>query len=71
MDLRCGLILEVVFDDDFALLDAFQRHSAQPCAPEWVILCSHANVGQHMLGIGDGDRIGIDIVADNFANGGQ
>ncbi len=33
-----------------------------------IVMFTHANIGQHMIGISHRHRIGVNIIADNFAD---
>src|SRR5690606_25816297 len=66
-----GRVFQVVFDDDFAVANAFAGNAAQPFAADRVGFAPHADVSQHLMGIGDRHRVGADVLADDIANGGQ
>ena len=57
----------IVFDNDFSIADRLLRRRADNVVVIAVVDFPDTDVGHHLLGIGNGDSIGIDIAADNIA----
>ena len=68
MDLRGAVRFIIVFNDDFTVIDRLLSGRTDEVIVVAVICFPDADVGQHMLGIGNGDRIGVDIVTNDVAD---
>ena len=58
----------IVFNDDFSVIDRLLRSRTDEIIIIAVVKFTHANVGQHVLGVGNSDGISMDIMANNFAH---
>ena len=57
----------IVFNNDFPIADRLLRRWADKVIVIAVVDFPDADVGHHVLGIGNRDGIGTDIAADNVA----
>ena len=58
----------IVFNDDFSVVNCLSGGRADGVVAVAIIVLTDANVSQHVVNIGDGDRIGVNITADDIAN---
>lgn len=68
VNFRGAMRFIIVFYDDFTVIYGFLRGGADEVIVIAVVDLSDANIGQNMLSIGDGNRVSVDIVANNFAH---
>ncbi|MNN43196.1 hypothetical protein D3C81_1574210 [compost metagenome] len=57
----------IVFYYYFAVIDGFLRSGADEVIVIAIVEFPDANIGQNVLGIGDGNRICVNVMANNFA----
>jgi len=60
--------LIIVFNDDFTVIKRLARGRADGIVIIAVVIFTHADIGQNVIDIGDGDRISVDIAANNIAD---
>ena len=68
MDLWRPVGFIIVFNDDFSVVNRLSGGRADGIVAVALIVLTDANIGQHVVNIGDGDRIGVNIPADDIAN---
>lgn len=56
------------FNDDFSVVNRLSGGRTDGIVAVAIIVLPDANVSQHVVNIGDGDRIGVNITADDIAN---
>ena len=68
MNLWCAVGFIIVFNDDFSVIHRLTGSRANEVIAILLVMFTHANIGQHMSGIGNCHRIGVNVIADNFAD---
>ena len=68
MDLWRPVGFIIVFNDDFSVVNRLSGGRAYGVIVVAIVVLPDANVGQHVINIGDGDGVSVDVVADNFAS---
>ncbi len=68
MDLRGAVGFVVILDNDFTVADGLAGGGANGVVIIPVVMFAHAHVGQHLVNIGNGDGIGVNVGADDVAN---
>ena len=58
----------IVFNNDFTVVNRLSGGRAYGVIVVAIVVLPDANVGQHVVNIGDGDGVSVDVVADNFAD---
>ena len=58
----------MVFNDDFSVIHRLTGSRANEVIAILIVMFTHANIGQHMIGISNRHRIGVNVIADNFAD---
>ncbi len=60
--------LIVVFNNNLAAIDSMSRCRADVVVTAVVIFFTDANIGQHPCGVGDGNRVRVNIMTNNVAH---
>lgn len=68
MDFRRSVSFIIVLNDDFTVVDRLSGGGANGIVIIAVIVFPDADVSQYVVVIGNGDRIGMNIAADNIAD---
>ena len=68
MNLWCAVGFIIVFNNDFPVIHRLAGSRANEVIAILIVVFAHANVGQHMIGISHRHRIGVNVIADNFAD---
>ena len=68
MNLWCAVGFIIVFNDDFSVIHRLTGSRANEVIAILIVMFTHANIGQHTLGIRTRHRIGVHVTADNFAD---
>ena len=68
VDFRRTVGFIIVFNDDFSVIHRLTGSRANEVIAILIVMFTHANIGQHMIGISNRHRIGVNVIADNFAD---
>ena len=58
----------IIFNDDFTVVDRLSGGWADGVVVVTIVVLPDAHVGQHVVDIGDGDGIGVNITTDDIAD---
>ncbi|MNP28993.1 hypothetical protein D3C76_1219980 [compost metagenome] len=68
VDLGRTIGLIIVFDDDFTVINGLASCWADGIIIVAIIMFAHADIRQHVVDVGDGNCIGVNIATNNIAN---
>ena len=68
MNLWCAVGFIIVFNDDFSVIHRLSGSRANEVIAILIVVFTHADIGQHMISISHRHRIGVNVIADNFAD---
>ena len=68
VDFRRSVGFIIVFNNDFTVVNRLSGGWADGVIIIAIVVLPDANVGQHVVNIGDGDSVSVDVMANDFAD---
>ena len=68
VDFRRSVGFIIVFDNDFTVVNRLSGGRANGVIVVAIVVFPHADVGQHVVNIGDGDSVSMNVVANDLAD---